>query len=119
MVDSRFGRCSYFVVVDVDTLELEAIPNVSQSMNHGAGVQAAKTITNRGIHAVLTGNIGPNAYQAFSVSGIRVVTGVSGKIREAVTKYRNGEFKEAGSPTVGGHFGRGRGQRTSRGGRWM
>ena len=112
MVDSRFGRCPYFVVVDVDTLEFEAVPNVSQSMGHGAGVQAAQTITSRGIRAVLTGNMGPNAYQAFSVSGVRVITGVSGTVRQAVMKYKNGEFKEAGFPTVRGHFGAGRGQRT-------
>jgi hypothetical protein len=37
------------------------------------------------------------------------VTGVSGSVREAVEMYKKGQFQEIGNPTVGGHFGMGRG----------
>lgn len=106
-VDPRFGRCQYLIVVDTETMNVEAIPNASQGAPHGAGIQAAQTVANRGVHAVLTGNVGPNAFHALSAAGIKVVTGVFGTVREAIEKYKREELKETGAPTVRGHFGMG------------
>jgi predicted Fe-Mo cluster-binding NifX family protein len=115
VVDPRFGRCPYFVIVDTETMQYEAVPNTSLNAASGAGIQAAQTIAGKGVKAVLTGNIGPNAYQALSAARIQIITGVTGTVREVVTKYRKGEFKETNSPTVGGHFGIGKGRGMGRG----
>lgn len=47
-VDSRFGRCQYFVFVDSETLEFEAVRNTAASATGGAGIQAAQTVANHG-----------------------------------------------------------------------
>ena len=109
-VDSRFGRCAYFVIVDSETMEFNAVSNESSSAAHGAGIQAAQTVANMGVEVVLTGNVGPNAFSVLSAAGIKIVTGASGSVREAVEKYKKGQLKEVGNPTVGGHFGMGRGR---------
>ncbi len=108
-MDPRFGRCPYFVIVDTETMSFEALPNASQGAAHGAGIQAAQTVVSRGVQVVLTGNVGPNAFQALRSAGIKIVTGVFGTVREVVERYKRGELKETGAPTVGGHFGMGRG----------
>jgi predicted Fe-Mo cluster-binding NifX family protein len=115
MVDPRFGRCPYFVIVDTETMQYEAVPNTSLNAPSGAGIHAAQTIVSKGVKAVLTGSIGPNAYQALSAAGIQTITGATGTIKEAVTKYKNGELKETDSPTVGRHFGMGKGRGMGRG----
>jgi predicted Fe-Mo cluster-binding NifX family protein len=66
---------------------------------------------------VITGNVGLNAFQTLSASGIKIITGASGIIREAIERYKNGELKETPSPTVGGHFGMGGGAGRGGGGR--
>ena len=113
--DPRFGRCPYFVIVESETMEFEAVPNIASGSMSGAGIQAAQMIASKEIKVLITGNIGPNAFQALSAAGIRVVTGASGKVREVIEKFKSGELKETNSPTVRGHFGmgmgRGRGQR--------
>jgi len=109
-VDSRFGRCPYFVVVNSETMEFTAVSNDSTNAAHGAGIQAAQTVANMGAKVVITGNVGPNAFNVLSAAGIKLVTGVSGSIRDAVEKYKSGQLKETGNPTVGGHFGMGKGQ---------
>jgi predicted Fe-Mo cluster-binding NifX family protein len=114
-VDSRFGRCPYFVIVDTDNMQFEAVPNVSKSTPSGAGIQAAQTIASKDVKTLLTGNIGPNAYQALSAAGIKIVTGVSGTVIEAITKYKKGELKESNSPTVSEHLGFGKGRGMGRG----
>jgi len=109
-VDPRFGRCPYFVIVDPETMQFEAIPNLASAAMGGAGIQAVQTIASRGVKVVITGNVGPNAFQALSAAGIKIVTGAYGTVREVVEKYKRGELKEAGAPTVGGHFGIGGGR---------
>ena len=109
-VDSRFGRCPYFVIVDSETMEFSAITNDSTNAAHGAGIQAAQTVANMGAKVVITGNVGPNAFNVLSATGIKIVTGASGSVKEAVEKYKSGQLKETGNPTVGGHFGMGKGQ---------
>ena len=106
-LDPRFGRCRYFVIVEAETLELEAIDNTAAAANHGAGIQAAQIVIDKGIEAIITGNIGPNAYQALSTTGIRIITGVQGTVKELVERYKKGEFKSASSFNVPAHSGAG------------
>ena len=107
MVDPRFGRCPYFLIVDTETMAVETVPNGAVGTAHGAGIQAAQLVASKGVKAVLTGNVGPNAYSALSASGITVLTGVSGTVTEAVERFKRGELSTTSSPTVGGHFGTG------------
>lgn len=104
-IDPRFGRCQYFVLVDGETMTFEVIANASKGALHGAGIQAARIVSGRGVEVVLTGNIGPNAFQVLSSAGIKVMTSVVGTVREAIERYQRGELEEAGGPTGGGHFG--------------
>ena len=106
-IDPRFGRCSYLVIVDSETMQFEAIPNMAAGATGGTGIQAAQTIANKGVKLLITGNVGPNAFGALSAAGIEIVTGAFGTIRDAVEKFKRGELKKTGAPTVGGHFGMG------------
>ncbi len=124
-VDPRFGRSPYFVIVDVETMEFEALPNEGRFAASGAGIQAAQTIANKGVGAVLTGRVGPNACQAFSTAGIQVMAGVSGAVRDAIEKYKNRGLQQAdtlasqvsyeGRPGMGMGRGGGRGRSRSMG----
>jgi predicted Fe-Mo cluster-binding NifX family protein len=106
-IDPRFGRCSYLLIVDSETMQFEAVPNMAAGASGGAGIQAAQTIANKGVKLLITGNVGPNAFGALSAAGIEVVTGAFGVVREAVEKYKRGEFAKTGAPTVDSHFGMG------------
>ena len=106
-IDPRFGRCSYFILVDSETMQFEAIQNVAAGASGGAGIQAAQTIANKGVKLLITGNVGPNAFGALSAAGIEAVTGASGTVREALEKFKRGELNKTGAPTVGDHFGMG------------
>jgi len=92
-IDPRLGRCSYFLIVDSETMKFEAIPNTASGAMSGAGIQAAQLVANRGVQTVLTGNVGPNAFQALSSAGISIITGVFGTVREAVEKFKSGQLQ--------------------------
>ncbi len=104
-VDPRFGRCQNFIFFDTDTGNFEACENANTQFQGGAGIQSGQFVLSKGVKAVLTGNVGPNAHQVLSAAGISVFTGVSGTVEEAVQNYKNGKYKAAGSPSVGSKFG--------------
>ncbi|MBL7167961.1 NifB/NifX family molybdenum-iron cluster-binding protein [Candidatus Bathyarchaeota archaeon] len=106
-VEPHFGRCPRFIVVDTETMEFEIVPNTAVTSAHGAGIAAAQLVASKGVKAILTGNVGPNAYSALSSSGIKMVTGVSGTVGDAVKRFNSGELQSTSGPTVGGHFGTG------------
>jgi len=109
-VDQRFGRCRYFIIVDPDNMKFETVDNSGAQVGGGAGIATAQMITGKGVEAVLTGNCGPNAFQVLSAAGIKVITGVSGKVQDTVRDYKAGSLQPTSQPNVPGHFGMARGQ---------
>ena len=104
-VDPRFGRCQYFLIVDTDTMNYKSISNESAISSGGAGIQAAQNVAKTGAEVVLTGNMGPKAFQTLSAAEIKVFTGANGTIKEVIDKYKKGELKQIESATVERHFG--------------
>jgi predicted Fe-Mo cluster-binding NifX family protein len=108
-MDPRFGRCQYFIFADPQSLELEVVENPNLAASGGAGIQSAQLVANRGVEAVITGQVGPNAYTTLQAGKVRIITGVAGKVRDILEKYKKGELtSSAQGPTVQAHFGMGR-----------
>jgi predicted Fe-Mo cluster-binding NifX family protein len=109
-IDPRFGRCQYFIFVDPETMEFEASENEGLMASGGAGVQAAQLIVQKGVKALITGNLGPNAASALSASGIKVHLVSGGTIKEVTEAFKAGKLQEASGATVPPHFGMGGGR---------
>ena len=105
MVDPRFGRCQYFLFIDTESMRCEAEINPARQAGAGAGIQAGQLVADRGVEAVVTGNIGPNASRVLTGSGIKVYTGAAGTVGGALEKFKEGKLAQAGGPTVREHFG--------------
>ena len=88
-IDPRFGRARYFIIADPKTLEFEALENPAAEESQGAGIQTAQLISSKNVGRVITGDCGPNALRALQASGIKVITGAQGKIRDVLLKYRS------------------------------
>jgi len=106
-VEARFGRCPYFLIIDTDSMQSEAIENPNMALGGGAGIQSAQLMSEKGVTTVLTGNCGPNAFNVFAQAGIQVIVGVSGPVRNAVEQFKTGGLSSASKPNVVSHFGMG------------
>jgi predicted Fe-Mo cluster-binding NifX family protein len=93
-VDPRFGRAGGFLIVNTDTMETEFLDNGSaQVAPRGAGYQAAKLVADTGAEVVLSGYVGPKAFDALKAAGIQVGQECDKMtVREAVEKFRRGEI---------------------------
>lgn len=104
-VDPRFGRAKNFVVVDTETGEHTTHDNQTNlNAVQGAGIQAARTVADLGVGAVLTGNVGPKAHAALAAAGIQVYVGLSGTVGEAVEEFKAGNMEPAERANVEGHW---------------
>ena len=105
-LDPRFGRAAGFLIVDPTTLKLEYVDNgAAQAMARGAGIQAAETVAQSGAKVVLTGYVGPKAFQALTAAGIQIVQNLEHMtVRAAVERYKVGNIDIANQPNRQGHW---------------
>lgn len=105
-----FGRCPAYVFVDPDTMAFEAVDNPAANAPGGAGIQAAQFVVERGVEAVITGNVGPNAFNVLQAAGLAVYPFAGGTVRQAVEALRQGQLVAASGATGPQHGGMGMGR---------
>lgn len=105
MMDQRFGRCKWFIVVDTETGEQQPVSN-EQNLNvsQGAGIQLAGNISRHGVEALITGNCGPKAFKTLTAAGIKIFYCAGGTVAEALQKFKKGELTEAKEANVESHW---------------
>ena len=103
-IDPRFGRAAGFVVIDPDTMNFDYVDNgASQVMAKGAGIQAAEILAGTGAGVLLTGFVGPKAFQALSAAGIAIGQDLENlTVRQAVQNFRDGKIVLADAPNSRG-----------------
>jgi predicted Fe-Mo cluster-binding NifX family protein len=104
-VDPRFGRAAGFAIVDLQTMACDYIDNgASQVMARGAGIQAAEIVAATGARVLLTGFVGPKAFQALRAAGIEIGQNIDQyTVRQAVQQFQNGQVSLAVAPNRRGH----------------
>ncbi|MBN1956400.1 MAG: NifB/NifX family molybdenum-iron cluster-binding protein [Anaerolineae bacterium] len=108
-----FGRCPTYVFVDIaddGALTVEAVENSSIAAAGGAGIQAAQFVIERGAQAVITGNMGPNAFNVCQSAGVPTYLFVGGTVRDAVAAFQAGQLQSAADANVQAHAGMGAGR---------
>ncbi len=76
LVDERFGRAQYFLIINTSSGEVECLDN-SKNFNaaQGAGISSAQILADKNVTWVLTGHIGPKALAALDVANIQYFQG--------------------------------------------
>ncbi len=101
MIDPRFGRCRFFIIVKTDSMDFEAFDNKNAFLKNNAGVNSAGFSLLKVVETVLTGSVGPKAFKILKDSGVRVFTGISGTVLDAIEDYNKGELRAALRPGAG------------------
>jgi predicted Fe-Mo cluster-binding NifX family protein len=104
-VDERFGRAKTFVVYDTDTEKYETVGNEQQmNLAQGAGIQTAQNVVNLGAQAILSGHVGPKAFQVLRAAGIEAYLATNMTVTDALARYREGSLQKLAGADVGGHW---------------
>ena len=103
-IDPRFGRCNYFLFINSETLEFEAVQNVYSQVGGGAGIQSGQLMSTKGVNAILTGNVGPNAFKTLNAAGIKIFLANKQTVSQAIESYKAGQLKEVDQANVQGYW---------------
>ncbi len=106
IMDQRFGRAAYFLIADSETLKFEAIDNTAAASAGGVGIISAQTMVDKGVEAVITGNVGPNAMNVLNTAEIPIYRGTLSSVRQNIEKFNKGTLEKIDN-AVPSHFGMG------------
>jgi len=105
MVDPRFGRAMYFIIYETESETFEAINNEQNVMAaQGAGIQASQRVVAHKPDLIVSGNLGPNAFQALAAAGIKIALWSDGKVSEAIELAKKDQLEIVKNPNVMGHW---------------
>jgi predicted Fe-Mo cluster-binding NifX family protein len=104
-IDLRFGRAKLLLVVDTEAGDFEEHDNeLNLNAVQGAGIQTAQNIANLGVEAVITGNVGPNAFRTLNAADIKIFLTAKQTVQEAIDSFKAGKLKEVDQANVEGHW---------------
>jgi predicted Fe-Mo cluster-binding NifX family protein len=97
VLSHHFGRCPYYVLVDIDDNEIKKVDAVQNPFyeSHGQAGEVPTFINSLGAQVIIAGGMGPKAIGFFEQFGIEAITGVSGMVREAIKAYMSGQIEGA------------------------
>ncbi len=90
-IDSRFGRCSYFVIYDTETGSIEFVPNSHAESIEGAGPASIQLVASKGVSKVVSGEFGSKVKDIFDQLKIQLIVfrNSSGTINEVIELIKN------------------------------
>lgn len=96
IVSQHFGRCPYFILLDLEEQAVKAVTGVENPYfgNHAPG-QVPGFIHSHKANVMLTGGMGRRAVQFFEQFDIQPVTGAAGTVRQALQGYLDGRLDGA------------------------
>jgi predicted DNA-binding protein (UPF0251 family)/predicted Fe-Mo cluster-binding NifX family protein len=108
-VDPRFGRAKYIIIVNPETGEFAAHDNTENiDAARGAGTQTGRNVVASGATAVISGRVGPQAFETLRAGNVAVYTGATGSVRDAIEQFNAGRLRRADEPIDNRRRARGR-----------
>jgi predicted Fe-Mo cluster-binding NifX family protein len=104
-IDPRFGRAKYLLIVDTETGDF-TVHNNELNLNaaQGAGIQTGQNIANLGAEAVVTGNIGTNAFKTLSAADVKIFIAEKQTVSDVIEAFKAGKLKQVDQANVEGHW---------------
>jgi predicted Fe-Mo cluster-binding NifX family protein len=104
-IDLRFGRAKWLLLIDTESGDFQAHDNVvNLNAAQGAGIQTGQNIANLGAEAVVTGNVGPNAFKTLNAADVKIFLAEKQTVQEAIDSFKAGKLKEVDKANVEGHW---------------
>lgn len=78
VVDSRFGRCAWFVIYDPEGGSTEFIPNPYAHAEEEAGAESVKLLISRKVERIISGEFGIKIKPMLDINKIQMIV-ITGK----------------------------------------
>jgi|SRR5665647_1585266 len=98
LIDSHFGHCEYYTVFTIDDGSKEIVNReiIASPVGCGCKSNIASTLSEMGVNLLLAGNMGEGAVNVLNRSGIEVVRGCTGDVKEVALSWLAGSVLDSG-----------------------
>jgi predicted Fe-Mo cluster-binding NifX family protein len=96
MVAQHFGRCPYYVFVNVEGNDMKCIETKENPYfdSYEPGV-VTHFIAKENANVIIASGMGPRAIEWFEKLGVQPITGISGKVKVVLDKYLENKLSGA------------------------
>jgi predicted Fe-Mo cluster-binding NifX family protein len=95
MVTNHFGHCQEFMIFEVENNHIKSSETIANP-GHKPGF-LPNFLADRDVRVIISGGMGAGAVEIFKERNVEVVTGASGKAKEAAKSYLDGSLKSTGT----------------------
>lgn len=98
LIDSHFGHCEYYTVFTIDDGSKEIVNQeiIASPVGCGCKSNIASTLSEMGVNLLLAGNMGEGAVNVLNRSGIEVVRGCTGDVKDVALSWLAGSVMDSG-----------------------
>ena len=96
---SKFERCNFFLIVDLDENTALPVKNISRDRPHEIGTKVGKLIVKLGINTIITTDIGPRAFEIFKQHKIKIFR-AEGIIDDSIKQLKLKKLSELTKATI-------------------
>jgi predicted Fe-Mo cluster-binding NifX family protein len=93
-IGEHFGRVQTYTIVDLETSEVKVVPNTSHHM--GGQGYPPELMKKEGVNILVCRGLGRRAIDMFEEFGIDVYVGATGKVKDAIDAFKQGNLQKAG-----------------------
>ena len=95
-IDSHFGHCEFFTIFTINNKAITNQEVIASPVGCGCKSDIAHSLSELGVQLMLAGNMGDGAVYVLTRSGIQVIRGCSGDVKDVALSWLNGELTDSG-----------------------
>ena len=100
-----FGRCPFFMTIDPASKAFEIIENPARQASGGAGIQAAQWVLDQGATTIISGNLGPKAFDVLSAGNVTAYRHTGGSAKDVLKALEEDTLECLLAPNADAHSG--------------
>lgn len=100
-----FGRCPFFMTIDPDSMDFSITENPARQASGGAGIQAAQWVLDQDVTTVISGNLGPKAFDVLSAGKVAAYRHNGGSAKDILKAFEEEALECLLAPNTDAHSG--------------
>ena len=95
-VDGHFGHCEYYTIFTIENKNVVNEELMKSPEGCGCKSNIAPVLAQMGVKVMLAGGMGMGALNVLNMSGIDVIRGCSGNVKDVVNAYLHEDIADSG-----------------------
>lgn len=98
-INDRYARAEYFVIYDTEKDEIVEVIENDSSEAHGKGPKVSQMLSEKGVKALISQNVGKNAFDVLKAAKIEIYQANKDTLKNIIREFKEGKLEKIENPT--------------------